>query len=112
MNEIIIDGTTAVQFKGPLKKFGEALEHLSKLETKIDGLKIETVPLPEVAGIAILLNFSGSTAKFEKMNKQLRALKPICPIETVPLPEFKHTRKSREGRKGSEGFSWFINIGS
>ena len=52
MGGIIIDGTTAVQFKGPLKKFGEALEHLSKLETKIDGLKIETVPLPEVAGIA------------------------------------------------------------
>ena len=93
-----------------LKKFGEALEHLSKLETKIDGLKIETVPLPEVAGIAILLKFSGPIAKFEEMNNQLRALKPICQIETVPLPEFKPSRKSQAAEKGSEGFSWFVRI--
>ena len=110
MGGIIIDGTTAVQFKGPLKKFGKALEHLSKLETKIDGLKIETVPLPEVAGIAILLNFSGPIMKFEEMNNQLRALKPICQIETVPLPEFKPSRKSQAAEKGSEGFSWFVRI--
>ena len=112
MGGTIIEGTTALQFKGSLKKFGEALDHLSKLETNIDSLRIETVPLPEVAGIAILLKFSGPIAKFEEMNKQLRALKPIYNIETVPLPEVKPSRKTRAAEKGSEGFSWFINIES
>jgi len=112
MGGIIIDGMTAVQFKGSLKKFGKALGHLTKLETKIDGLKIETVPLPEVAGIAVLLKFSGPVAEFEQMTKELRALKPVCPIETVPLPEFKPSRKSRASEKGSKGFSWFINTGA
>jgi hypothetical protein len=54
MGGIIIDGVTALQFKGSFKKFGEALGHLSKLEAEIDSLKIETVPLPEAAGMAVL----------------------------------------------------------
>jgi hypothetical protein len=110
MNGIIIDGTTAVQFKGQLKKFGEALEQLSKLETKIDGLKVNTVPLPEVAGIAILLNFSGPIMKFEKMTNELQAIKRKYQIETVPLPEFKTATKSKASQKRPKGLCWFIKI--
>jgi hypothetical protein len=39
MGGIIIDGVTALQFKGSFKKFGEALGHLSKLEAEIDSQK-------------------------------------------------------------------------
>jgi hypothetical protein len=60
MGGIIIDGVTALQFKGSFKKFGEALGHLSKQKK----YPIETVPLPEFK----------STPKFQAVEKRPKGL--------------------------------------
>ena len=112
MGGTIIDGTSALQFKGSFQKFVKALDRLSKLETRIDSLRIATVPLPEVVAIVIILKFSGPIGKFEEMTRELKVLKTKYGIETVPLPEVKPTGKLQAPEKRPKGLSWFVKIAS
>ncbi len=48
-------------------------------------MKIETVPLPEVAGVRVELRFKGDMEEFESINKELEILKKTAAFDTVPL---------------------------
>lgn len=87
MGVMIVDGRTALQFKGSIVKFEKAIVALSKFKKQIDGLKIDTVPLPEKAGICVEIKFSGPMSEFEKVIVGLEKLKASVAIDTVPLPE-------------------------
>jgi len=112
MGVIIVDGRTALQFKGSLVKFEKAIVALSKFEKQIDGLKIETVPLPEKAGICVEIKFSGSMIEFEKVNVGLEKLKASVAIDTVPLPESPAIGTWPTPERPSKWISWIISLSS
>lgn len=66
MGGVIIDGMTALQFKGPFKKFRDLIVTLDNLQDKIDGLKIDTVPLPEGPAMRLELKFKCKFSELEK----------------------------------------------
>ncbi len=112
MGVIITDGRTALQFKGSLVKFEKAIVALSKFEKQIDGLKIDTVPLPEKAGICVEIKFSGSMLEFEKVNVGLEKLKASVAIDTVPLPEGPAIGTWPTPERSSKPLSWIISASS
>ena len=57
---IIVDGTAAVLFKGPLSKFEKAIVALRDLNDKSKDLKIDTVRLPERAATVVRMQFHGA----------------------------------------------------
>lgn len=88
MGGVIIEGRSALQFKGTIQKFESAIVALSKLQKKIDGLKIDTVPLPEKGGIAVQMRFKGPMSNFGLIMEELEILRSRVAIDTVPLPEW------------------------
>jgi hypothetical protein len=95
MGVIIIDGRSALQFKGPIQKFESVIVALRKLQNKTDGLKIDTVPLPEKGGIIVLIQFKGPMSGFERVMKEFEILRASVAIDTVPLPEWPIPKKTK-----------------
>ena len=108
MGGVIIDGRAALKFKGSLAKFEKAIVALSKFQKQIDGLKIDTVPLPERAGICVEMKFSGTISQFEKLLTGLKELKDKVAIDTVPLPEIPAIGTWPTPETPSKPLSWII----
>ena len=110
MGVIIVDGLTAIQFKGPLSNFSKAIRSLLKLEEQFNGLKIETIPLPENAGIRIEMKFADQLSDFEKVVVSLENLQESAAIEIVPLPESPAIGTWPTPEKPSKSICWTINF--
>ena len=112
MGIIIVDGRAALQFKGSMAKFEKAIVALSRFEKETDGLKIDTVPLPERAGICVELKFLGPMSEFEKVIVGLEKLRASVAIDTVPLPEWPAIGTWPTPERPSKPLSWIISASS
>ena len=112
MGGIIIEGRTSLQFKGSMVKFEKAIIALSKFEKQIDGLKIDTVPLPEKVGICIEMKFSGSMLEFEKVITGLEKVKASVAIDTVPIPDSLAVGTWPTPERPSKSLTWIVSVSS
>ena len=112
MGIIIVDGRSGLQFKGSIGEFESAVIALNRLAAKFDGLKIDTVPLPERSGISVVLNFSGTMPDFEKVLADMTDLHNTVAIDTVPLPETVAIGTWPTPEKPAKGISWNISVSS
>ena len=112
MGGVIIEGRAALRFKGTIRKFEKAVVALSKLEKQIDGLKIETVPLPEKVGVSIQAKFSGSFSEFEEMIVGMEKLRASVGIDTVPLPERIAIGTWPTPERPPKSLTWIIKVSS
>jgi hypothetical protein len=105
MGGVIIDGMTALQFKGPVKKFRDLIVSLDNLQDKVDWLKIDTVPLPERPAMRLELKFKCKFSELEKFFSAFNEIsKKFCVIAfpdissvaigTWPTPENKRGKNS------------------
>ena len=112
MGGVIVDGRAALQFKGSMAKFEKAIVALSKFEKQTDGLKIDTVPLPERAGICVELKFLGPMSDFEKVIVGLEKLRASVAIDTVPLPDWPAIGTWPTPERQRKALGWTIYVKS
>jgi hypothetical protein len=114
MGVIIVDGRTCLQCKGPILQLEKAVVGIRKLQDTLgrDTLMIDTVPIPEVAGIVILMHFKGSEKEFEQVIVGLENLRSRIAIDTVPVPERLKIGSWPTPEKPKNTLQWLVSVRS
>jgi hypothetical protein len=110
MGGVIIDGMTALQFKGPVKKFRDFIVSLDDLQDKVDWLKIDTVPLPDRPAMRLELKFKCKFSELEKFFSEFNEISKKFSINVFPDISSVSigTWPTPENKK--KNLSFFVNV--